>query len=82
MKIERVVLIVLSAVVLTGFAYAFSTIVVDSAGGTNASITETGIDRSSAGAETFNIQNSGAGRALEHVAAHVCGTISVAVVTP
>lgn len=37
------------------------TVAVNNAGGTDAVIAETGIDRSSAGAETFNVQNSGAG---------------------
>ncbi len=34
---------------------------IDNAGGVNADISETGIDRNSGSAETFNIQNSGAG---------------------
>lgn len=37
------------------------TLTIDDAGGTNAALTEAGIDRSSAVLEAFNIQNSGAG---------------------
>lgn len=46
---------------VTGTSTLSSALTLDDAGGTNASYTESGIDRSSGSAETFNVQNSGAG---------------------
>ena len=45
----------------TGIITLGAAVTIDSAGGTNAVITETGIDRNSGDAKTFNIENSGAG---------------------